>query len=124
MTRRAVIEHLDAFNSHDTSRLLRGLHPEVRWETGQEIVVGRPAAADLFDDWLWAMNPRLDLLSLVVDADLAAAECTEHLTAHGDPVQSAIAVFFTVWDGQLTRVKVFREGSANVPDKGGVVGPG
>ena len=118
------MEHLAAFNSHDTSRLLSGLHPEVRWETGQEIVVGRPAAADLFDDWLWGMNPRLDLLSLVVDADLAAAECTEHLTVHGGPVQSAIAVFFTVWDGQLTRVKVFREGSANVPDKDGAVSPG
>jgi hypothetical protein len=48
-----------------------------------------------------------------------AAECTEHLTVDGNPAQSAIAVFFTVWSGQLTRVKVFREGSANVPNKAG-----
>jgi uncharacterized protein len=117
MTRQAVIEHLAAFNSHDTPRLLLGLHPEVRWETGQDIVVGRPAAADLFDDWLWSTNPRLDLLRLAVDADFAAAECTEHLTVDRNPSQFAIGIFFTVRDGQLARVKVFREGSANVPDK-------
>lgn len=112
--RATVLEHFDAFNHHDTKRLLAGLHEDVTWVTGTDRYQSLAAMSDVFDDWLWAMQPRIDLVRLIVDANSAAAECVEHLLIDGQPVAFPIAVFFTVRDGLLLAVKVFREGSADV----------
>ena len=37
-------EHLDAFNAHDTERLLRGLDEDITWHTGSDIINGRGRA--------------------------------------------------------------------------------
>jgi uncharacterized protein len=114
-TRSAVLEHLAAFNSHDGQRLFRGFDESIVWSTGADRFEGRQALHDLFDAWLWSMTPRLDLVRLIVEGDTASAECVEHLVIDGEPAGFAIAAFFTVRDGLLVRVKVFREGSADLP---------
>lgn len=40
ITRHTITEHVAAFNSHDSARLLRGLHPEVVWATGKDVAKG------------------------------------------------------------------------------------
>ncbi|MHB8339633.1 MAG: nuclear transport factor 2 family protein [Mycobacteriales bacterium] len=113
-TRRAVIEHLEAFNGHDTERVLRGLDEDVVWATGSDLYQGRATLRDVFDEWLWRLEPSLDVMRLIVEGDAAAVECVERMVVKGSPVEFPIAVFLTVRHGLLTKVKVFREGSADV----------
>jgi ketosteroid isomerase-like protein len=118
-TRNAVLEHLAAFNSHDQERLLGGLDENIVWSTGADRFEGREAMRDLFDPWLWDRAPRLDLIRLIVEGDAAAAECLEHMVIDGTAIAFPLAVFFTVRDDLLVRVKVFREGSADLPSVAG-----
>jgi ketosteroid isomerase-like protein len=76
-------EHVDAFNAHDTERLLRGLDEEITWHTGSDVVSGREALRTVFDEWLWDRAPRLDVRDLAVDGDRAAMECVEHIVLDG-----------------------------------------
>lgn len=110
----AVAEHLAAFNAHDTARVLAGLAPDAVWITGQDLDAGSVALADVFDDWLWAMRPRLDVVRVVADGDEVAAELRESLTVDGASREFAIAAFFTVRQGLITRAKIYREGTASL----------
>jgi hypothetical protein len=116
-TRAAVEGHFAAFNRHDAAALLAGLTDEIVWSTGTDTFRGREALTELFDDWLWSMEPRIDVLRTIVDDGNAAAECVEHLVIE-DVVQSfPIGVFFVVRGSLISSVKVFREGTADVdPD--------
>jgi ketosteroid isomerase-like protein len=114
MPAQLVAEHLAAFNAHDSARLLAGLAADVRWVTGQDVFRGRDELAELFDDGLWAMRPRLEQRSLVVGDDAAAAELMEELTVDGEQRRFAIAVFFRFADGLISSVTVYREGSADI----------
>ena len=114
--RTVLEEHIDAFNANDTERLLRGFAEEITWHTGSDVVNGRDALRTVFDDWLWARAPRLEVLHLVVDGDCAAMECVEHMVLDGRPVEDPIAPFFTARRGLLTSVRVYREGSAHLSD--------
>ena len=113
-TRNAVMEHLAAFNAHDSARLVSGLADDIVWATGTDVIQGRAATAALFDEGLWALQPNLALVRLIADGVEAAAECVERLTIDGAPAEFPIGVFFSVRDGLLSRVRVFREGSADV----------
>jgi hypothetical protein len=113
-TRAAVEEHLAAFNAHDTTRLLAGFTADAVWITGEDTTTGQDALADLFDDWLWAMKPRLDMRSLLVDDTRAAAQLHETLTIEGAVCEFEISVFFEVADGLIRRAKVYRAGSADL----------
>jgi uncharacterized protein (TIGR02246 family) len=113
-TRALVEEHLAAFNAHDTARLLAGFAPDAVWITGADTISGRAALAELFDDWLWSLRPVLRATSIVVDGDRAAAQLHESMTVDGEPREFAIAVFFEVRDGLITRGKAYREGSADL----------
>lgn len=117
-------EHVDAFNAHDTERLLRGLDEEITWHTGSEVVSGREALRTVFDDWLWDRAPRLDVRDLAVDGDRAAMECVEYILLDGRRVEFPIAAFFTVRNGLLTSVRVYREGSADLSDAATARGAG
>lgn len=110
----AVAEHLAAFNAHDTARLLAGFAPDAVWITGQDTDVGHAALAGVFDDWLWSMRPRLELVRLVADDETVAAELREALTVDGTPHEYSIAAFFTVHNGLITRAKIYREGNADL----------
>jgi hypothetical protein len=114
-THAAVRDHIDAFNAHDTDRLIAGLHPDVIWATGSDVFRGAAQVRDvLFDDWLWAMRPSLAARTLLIDGEAAAGMFHEVLTVDDEVRAFDIAVFFTVSGGVIRSVKVFREGSADI----------
>lgn len=112
--RTAVDEHVAAFNAHDTQRLLGGLTPDAVWITGSDTVTGHAALADMFDDWLWSMDPRLEPVTVIADDRCAAAQFRETLTVEGERREFHIAVFFELAGGLIRRAKVYREGSADL----------
>lgn len=94
VTRDVVLEHLAAFDAHDTERLLATLDDDVVWRTGTDVFTGVDVLRrDVFDDDLWSLAPSLTLDGVEQSFD--------------------IAVFFTVTD-RITSVTVFREGSADL----------
>ena len=115
-TGRLVREHLAAFNAHDTDRLLAGMATDVVWRTGRDTFHGRDLLADVFDAWLWAMSPALEVRSLLTGPGTAAVELTERLTVEGEEHSFAIAVFFRVADGLIAEAVVYREGNADLTD--------
>ena len=115
MTRDVVLEHLAAFNAHDTERLLETLADDVEWRTGTDLFAcAEVLRRNLFDDGLWSLAPSLTLRMLVVEESTAAALLTERLTLDGVEQSFDIAVFFTVTDDQISAVTVFREGNADL----------
>lgn len=114
-TRAAVLEHVAAFNAHDTERLLAGLHPDVTWVTGQDAVRGTGALRDqVFDPGLWELRPSLEVRRLLVEGGDAAAVLHEELVVDGRLRVFDIAAFFAVRGGLIEGVTVFREGSADI----------
>ena len=65
----------------------------------------------------------LAMRAILRPGDVVACELHEQLTVEGTPFEFALAAFYTVRRGQIVRVKVYREGSAEppAPDQG-VVG--
>lgn len=112
--RALVADHVDAFNARDRSRLLAGLATDVVWSTGTDTFRGVQALVDVFDDGLWAMQPSLTIMDLLVDGHRAAAQMLEVLKVDGQQRRFMIACFFEVWAGRIHSVKVYREGSANI----------
>lgn len=112
--RSAVLEHVAAFNAHDTDRLLAGFTHDAVWITGADRFAGIAALADVFDAWLWTLGPHLDVLGLVAEETRAAAQLHESLVVDGTRREFDIAVFFE-FDGERIRLgKVYREGSAEL----------
>ena len=82
-TRAAVLDHLDAFNAHDTDRLIAGLHHDVVWTTGSDVFRGSSQLqADLFDEGLWATRPSLAVRTLLVEGEAAAGTFHEALVVN------------------------------------------
>jgi uncharacterized protein len=114
VTRGAVLEHIAAFNAHDSARLLAGFTTDAVWITGADRFAGPTALAEVFDAWLWTMSPHLELLGLVVDGERAAAQLRESLVVDDARREFDIAVFFELDAGQIRLGKVYREGSADL----------
>ena len=112
--RNAIIEHVAAFNAHDTTRLLAGLSPDAAWTTGADTFRGTAELTDVFDPWLWSLRPSLQVLSVVADESCAAAELRERLTVDDAEQVFDIGGFFTVADGLILRAKIYREGRADL----------
>jgi len=110
----AVRAHVAAFNARDRGRLFAGLAADVVWATGADVFHGITALADLFDERLWDLDPALEIVSLVSDGTVVAAELGEVLTIGGVQRSFAIAAFFIVGDGVIHRAKIYREGSADL----------
>lgn len=110
----AVLEHIAAFNAHDRVRLLAGLAADATWLTGRDSLHGHAALAEMFDDGLWALNPSLRVLRLVAEAQSVAVEMVETLTVDDEQQVCPIACFFDLQGATIRRVKVFREGSADI----------
>lgn len=110
-----IAEHVAAFNLHDRTRLLSGLATDVTWSTGRDTLRGHAALAKLFDDGLWALTPALQVVRLVAEHDHVAAELVETLTLDGAARRFPIACFFDLQESMITRVKVFREGTTDLP---------
>ncbi len=112
--RALVLDHVEAFNTHDRARLLSGLAKDVVWSTERDTIRGVKALAEIFDDRLWAMQPSLTVEHLLVQGDRAGAQMTEELTVAGEQRRFAIAVFFHVQRGRIQQAKVYREGTADI----------
>jgi uncharacterized protein (TIGR02246 family) len=112
--RDVVAEHLAAFNAHDSERLLAGFADDASWSTGQDVVRGRHALAEMFDAGLWELDPTLTVISIVAGDQVVAAELHERITIDGDAREFSIAAFFEVFDDLIHRAKVYREGTADI----------
>lgn len=107
-----VRAHVSAFNDRDLAGLLEGLSVEVVWQTGADIIVGRPQVGALMAAAFEGLTPSLEIRSMVVGDVAAAVEMIERYRYEGVDQVAAIAAFFA-FDGPLIkRVKVYREGSA------------
>lgn len=114
-TRAAVLDDLDAFNAHDTDRLIAGFYQDVVWSTGSDVFRGiSQLRRDVFDEGLWVMRPSLAVRTLLVEGEAAAGTFHEALTVSDGLREFDIAVFFTVRDEVIPTVQVFREGSADI----------
>ncbi|MBV8948140.1 MAG: nuclear transport factor 2 family protein [Solirubrobacterales bacterium] len=107
-----VEAHVGAFNAGEVGRVLAGLATDVVWQTGSDEFVGLDdverllrGAAGLF--------PALEIKRVLVDGQRAAVEMIERYLHEGQAREVAIAVFFSFEGGLISRVKVFREGSAD-----------
>ncbi len=109
-----MLEHLQAFNAHDTDRLLAGLTADAVWVTGVNVLRGRDSLLGMFDAGLWSWRPTLTLTRMIASEHAAAVELHETLLVDGELRAFAIAVFFTFRDQLITTVRVYREGSADL----------
>jgi hypothetical protein len=107
-----VEEHVAAFNAHDVRRVLDGLADDVVWQTGSDMFVGLRQVERLLREAA-GLFPMLEIKSMLVGGQRAAVEMTERYLHEGRTREVAIAVFFSFDRGLISRVKVFREGSAD-----------
>jgi limonene-1,2-epoxide hydrolase len=107
-----VRQHVAAFNAGDIDRLLRGLTPGVVWHTGVDVFDGVGEVETLLRE-AQELLPSLEILEVVAEADRAACEMLERYRHNGVDHVDAIAVFFRFSGELITRVKVYREGSAD-----------
>jgi ketosteroid isomerase-like protein len=112
--RALVLNHVAAFNAHSTAQLLAGLAEDAVWETGKDVVRDQDGLRELFDDWLWSLNPKLTVRTLVTQGARAAAELREDLGIDKQRRSMNIAVFFETDAGRIRSVKVYREGQAEI----------
>jgi uncharacterized protein len=112
--RTVVLAHIEAFNAHDTEQLMAGFAADAVWATGQDVAHGHAELAEVFDAWLWTLDPRLTVRTLAADASVVAAELREEFTVKGERRAMNIAVFFEIRNGQILTAKVYREGAADV----------
>ncbi len=116
----AVVEdHMRAFNAGDIDGVMAGFADDAVFATGEHLVVGHRGISAMFRDALKNLSPSLELRAAVVQGDVVACELSEQLTVQGSAFEFALAAFYTVRRGQIVRVKVYREGSAEPPAAGG-----
>jgi len=112
----AVVEgHIAAFNARDTETLLAGFAHDAVFITGEQTVVGTAGLRVLFGDAFAApLRATMELRERVVQGDVVAAELMERLEFEGTVAEIALAAFYTVRGGLLTRVKVYRDTPADI----------
>lgn len=107
----AVVDaHIAAFNARDTEALVAGFAHDAVFTTGEHTVVGTAGLRMLFGDAFAApLRATMEVRERVIQGDTVAAELVERLEFEGTVAEVALAAFYTVRDGLLTRVKVYRE---------------
>jgi hypothetical protein len=108
--------HVDAFNARDLDALLAGFADDARWVTGRHGASGRGELTELFDGAMKGLLPTLVVEDLITETDRAAAQMVEHYTHDGVQHVDHIAGFFVFRDGLIVSAKIYREGSADLPD--------
>ncbi|HSK97981.1 MAG TPA: nuclear transport factor 2 family protein [Euzebyales bacterium] len=107
---RAVEEHIRAFNAADLDAVMAGFDDEAVFSTADQLVVGARAIGRLFADSFAApATARLELQRVVVDGDTAGCELVEYITADGVEHTLDVAAFYTVRDGCIARVRIYRD---------------
>lgn len=116
----ALAEHLAAFNAGDLERLLGGFTRDAVWSTGAYTCRGETELRELFAGAFAAIAPTLELRGWVADTaetpQLVAAELTETMTIDGRTLHAPIAGFYTIKGGLISTAKIYREGSAEIPE--------
>lgn len=107
-----VRAHVRAFNDRDLDGLLRTLADDAVWTTGRTTVRGRAELAAFFAGAFAGLDASLTVRTLLADGRIAAAELTE---AFGRARAVPIAGFYELAGGRISRVRIYREGSAD-PD--------
>ena len=110
-----VQAHFEAFNTGDLDALMAGFAEDAVFSTGEHLVVGERGIREMFRDALQQLAPVLTLRAVVAQGEVVACELTEDLTVEGSDFSFALAAFYTVRRGQIVRVKVYREGTAEPP---------
>lgn len=115
-----VVRHLDAFNKRNVDELCAGFSENIVFSTGEDILSGREVLRRFFQDALdGSVQLALALRRAIVDEDVVACELVESVTIQGVTQEQSIAAFYTVRNGLLTSVKVYREGTADIQDTKG-----
>jgi hypothetical protein len=106
-------EHVAAFNSGDLRRTMAGIAGDVTWATGTDVIRGKDDVEKFLSGAIEAIAPTLELRTIVTGRDRAASEMREHYTVAGHQREASIAAFYDFDHGQITRVRVYREGTAD-----------
>jgi hypothetical protein len=110
-----VDAHIAAFNARDTEALVAGFAHDAVFTTGEHTVVGTVGLRVLFGDAFAApLRATMEVRERVIQGDTVAAELVERLEFEGSVAEIALAAFYTVRDGLLTRVKVYREAPTDI----------
>lgn len=106
-----VEAHVEAFNDRDLERIVALFAQDAVFATAEQLVVGRRGLRALFADaFAQPLTAALSLRRAVVDGEHAACELAERLELPGAaPVELDVAGFYTVRDGALTRVRIYRD---------------
>ncbi|WP_265444665.1 nuclear transport factor 2 family protein [Flexivirga meconopsidis] len=117
MASAALDAHVTAFNARDLPGLLAGFTEDAVWVTGRYTCSGQAELRELFSGTFAAIAPQLRVLRVVGGdaASVVAAELVETMTVEGTVVQAPIAGFYTLRDGRIAAAKIYREGSADIP---------
>ena len=107
-----IRSHVRAFNARDLEGLLRTLADDAVWTTGRTTVHSRADLAAFFQGAMTGLDATLSIRTLVTAGSTAAAELTETFGSAG---AVALAGFYDLADGTMTRARIYREGSAD-PD--------
>jgi hypothetical protein len=113
-----VQAHFEAFNAGDVDAVMAGFADDAVFATGEHLVVGNRGIREMFIDALRSLSPALELRASVVQGEVVACELTEQINVEGNHFEFALAAFYTVRRGQIVRVKVYREGTAEPPVPG------
>ena len=108
-----VREHVAAFNAQDVERLEAGLTADVLWETGTDVFAGAKDVAALIRNAMTELAPSLEIRSIVSGTHQVAAELIEHWRYDDADHSAPVGVFYSFIDGRISRVRVYREGSAD-----------
>lgn len=105
-----VSEHLEAFADRDLERVLATFADDATFSTADGTIVGRRALRQLFAE-SFALPVEVEMQQRVmhVSGDTVACELAEAITAQGVTHTLDVAGFYTVRDGRLVRVRVYRD---------------
>lgn len=107
----AVVEaHLADYNARDLKSVVNGFTDDATYENVDGEVRGRTALFTMFRDAFEGPTPiRLELRQAVETGSVVAAELTGIADLNGREVEIPVAAFYTVDDGCLARVRVYRD---------------
>lgn len=111
-----VHDHVEAFNASDLERIVAGFGEDAVFASGEHLAVGRRGISAMFADAVRDLDATLEVRSAVTQGEVVACELTERLVLQGQEFIFHLAAFFTVRDGAIARVKIYREGSTEPPD--------
>jgi hypothetical protein len=105
-----VVAHLEAFEGRDLDGVLATFADDATFSTADGTVVGRRALRQLFTDaFALPAQVAMERHHIHVAGDTVVCEMTERITTSGMTHGFDVAGVYTVRDGRLVRVRVYRD---------------